>query len=158
MNNFGILASNIYHFEFDGDSSVTSVPAISGWIENNLGQLNTLLYSDFSTDGSDLILEAAAVLKELYLYNYYTKQSRNALRGIINSSSSGGDNILSIKDANSAVTFVNKNEVSKVFRGLASDSKINMDKLIAQYNIYKAEPRQVGGIEDTYSTSEDEAV
>jgi hypothetical protein len=49
------------------------------------------------------------------------------------------------------VTFVNKNEVSKVYRGLASDSKITLDKLVAQYNIYAAEPRQLAGIESSYS-------
>ncbi|MBY9002173.1 MAG: hypothetical protein KGD64_14735, partial [Candidatus Heimdallarchaeota archaeon] len=84
---------------------------------------------------------------------YYSKQSRNALRGIVSSSSASGDgsNILSVKDGDSQVTFVNKNEVSKVYRGLSSDSKANIDKLVAQYNIYGAEPRQLAGIESAWS-------
>jgi hypothetical protein len=146
------MASEIYSFEFDGDSTITSISAISGWLQANLGKLNTVIYSNFTGDGSDLPIEAQAIHKELYLYGYYTKQARNALRGIINSSSSSdGSNILSVKDADSAVTFVNKNEVSKVYRGLASDSKETLDKLIAQYNIYAAEPRQLAGIETAYS-------
>ena len=147
MNTFGVLASDIYSFEFDGDETITSVTAISGWLQSNLGKLNTMLYSEFSGDGSNMPVEAQSIHKELYLYNYYSKQTRNALRGIINTASSDGSNILSIKDGDSAVTFVNKNEVSKVYRGLAADAKINIDKLVGQYNIYGAEPRQLGGIE-----------
>ena len=82
----------------------------------------------------------------IYLYNYYTKESRNALRGIVSSSVSG-DNILALKDGESSVTFVNRNEVSKVYRGLAKDSMDNVVRLSAQYNIYQAEPRQLGGID-----------
>jgi hypothetical protein len=152
MNTFGTMASEIYSFEFDGDSTITSISAISGWLQANLGKLNTVVYSNFTGDGSDIPIEAQSIHKELYLYSYYTKQARNALRGIINAgSSSDGSNILSVKDSDSMVTFVNKNEVSKVYRGLASDSKITLDKLIAQYNIYAAEPRQVAGIETAYS-------
>jgi hypothetical protein len=152
MNTFGSMASEIYSFEFDGDSSITSISAISGWLQSNLGKLNTVIYSDFSGDGSDISVEAQAIHKELYLYSYYSKQARKALRGIVNSSaSSDGSNILSVKDADSEVRFVNKNEVSKVYRGLASDSKETLDKLVAYYNIYSAEPRQLAGIESSFS-------
>lgn len=152
MNTFGSMASEIYSFEFDGDSTVTSVSAISGWLQSNLGKLNTVIYSNFSGDGSGIPVEAQSIHKELYLYSYYSKQARNALRGIINSSaSSDGSNILSVKDADSEVRFVNKNEVSKVYRGLASDSKETLDKLVAYYNIYAAEPRQLAGIESSFS-------
>jgi len=91
-------------------------------------------------------LEAQSVLKELYLSNYYNKQARNALRGIAESSVSG-DNVLSLKDGESSVTFVNRNEVSKVYRGLASDCMDRVTRLAAQYNIYQAQPRQLGGID-----------
>lgn len=145
MSVLGDLASGIYVNEFDSSNTYgVSINSISGWLESNLGLLNTMLNCSFSADGSDVNIQAQAIHKEIYLYNYYQKQSRNALRGIIASS---GDNVLSVKDSESQVTFVNKNEVSKVYRGLASDSKINIDKLVAQYNIYESEPRQVGGIE-----------
>ena len=91
-------------------------------------------------------IEAQNVLKELYLGNYYNKQARNALRGIVSSSVSG-DNVLSLRDGESAVTFVNRNEVSKVYRGLASDCMDKVTRLAAQYNIYQAQPRQLGGID-----------
>jgi len=53
------------------------------------------------------------------------------------------------------VTFVNRNEVSKVYRGLANDSKAKLDDLVARYNIYEAKPQQVGGIDGVVLTGSD---
>jgi len=77
------------------------------------------------------------------------KQARNALRGIL-SSSNNGDNILSVSDGDNSITFVNRNEVSKVYRGLAQDSQARLKDLVYSYSSYKAEPRQLGGIEAGY--------
>ena len=145
------LASGIVVTEFDGDTGVATVAAVSGWLNENLGQVNTYLYTDFFGDEATgsygaIDIEAQSVLKELYLSNYYNRQARNALRGIADSSVSG-DNILSLRDGESAVTFVNRNEVSKVYRGLASDCMDRVTQLAAQYNIYQAQPRQLGGID-----------
>ena len=145
------LASGIVVTEFDGDTGIATVSNVSGWLFENLGKLNTYLYTDFtgshaSVTYGEMDIEAQNILKELYLKNYYTKEARNALRGIVNSSVSG-DNVLSLRDGESAVTFVNRNEVSKVYRGLASDSTENLKRLVAQYNIYQAQPRQLGGID-----------
>ena len=145
------LASGIVVTEFDGDTGIATVSNVSGWLFENLGQLNTYLYTDFTGSQAsgtygEMDIEAQNILKELYLKNYYTKEARNALRGIVNSSVSG-DNVLSLRDGESAVTFVNRNEVAKVYRGLASDSTENLKRLVAQYNIYQAQPRQLGGID-----------
>ena len=145
------LASGIVTTEFDSDTGIATVSAVSGWLYENLGQVNTYLYTDFTgTNASGsygvMDIEAQSVLKELYLGNYYNKQARNALRGIVSSSVSG-DNVLSLRDGESAVTFVNRNEVSKVYRGLATDCMDKVTRLAAQYNIYQAQPRQLGGID-----------
>ena len=145
------LASGIVVTEFDSDTGIATVSAVSGWLYENLGQANTYLYSDFSGVNASgtygvMDIEAQSVLKELYLSNYYNKQARNALRGIASSTVSG-DNVLSLRDGESAVTFVNRNEVSKVYRGLASDCMDKVTRLAAQYNIYQAQPRQLGGID-----------
>ena len=145
------LASGIVVTEFDSDTGIATVSAVSGWLYENLGQVNTYLYTDFDGEGATGVygamdIEAQNVLKELYLGNYYNKQARNALRGIASSSVSG-DNVLSLRDGESAVTFVNRNEVSKVYRGLASDCMDKVTRLAAQYNIYQAQPRQLGGID-----------
>ena len=145
------LASGIVVTEFDSDTGIATVSAVSGWLYENLGQANTYLYTDFTGVNASgaygvMDIEAQNVLKELYLGNYYNKQARNALRGIVSSSVSG-DNVLSLRDGESAVTFVNRNEVSKVYRGLASDCMDKVTRLAAQYNIYQAQPRQLGGID-----------
>jgi len=145
------LASGIVTTEFDGDTGIATVASVSGWLYENLGQVNTYLYTNFSGDNATgtygfMDIEAQNVLKELYLSNYYNKEARNALRGITKSSVSG-DNVLSLRDGESAVTFINRNEVSKVYRGLASDCMDKVTKMAAQYNIYQAQPRQLGGID-----------
>ena len=145
------LASGIVTTEFDSDTGIATVASVSGWLYENLGQVNTYLYTNFSGDNASgtygvMDIEAQNVLKELYLSNYYSKEARNALRGITKSSVSG-DNVLSLKDGESAVTFINRNEVSKVYRGLANDSMDKVTQMAAQYNIYQAQPRQLGGID-----------
>jgi len=145
------LASGIVTTEFDSDTGIATVASVSGWLYENLGQVNTYLYTNFSGDDASgtygvMDIEAQNVLKELYLSNYYNKEARNALRGITKSSVSG-DNVLSLKDGESAVTFINRNEVSKVYRGLANDSMDKVTRMAAQYNIYQAQPRQLGGID-----------
>ena len=145
------LASGIVTTEFDSDTGIATVANVSGWLYENLGQVNTYLYTNFSGDDATgtygfMDIEAQNVLKELYLSNYYSKEARNALRGITKSSVSG-DNVLSLKDGESAVTFVNRNEVSKVYRGLANDCMDKVTQMAAQYNIYQAQPRQLGGID-----------
>ena len=152
MSVIGNLATEIFSDEFDSDTGVVASGSIEAWLENNLGQLNNLIYQDFSGDSASLDTEAQSIHKELYLYNYYTKQSRNALRGI--TAATNDNKILSLKDGESAVTFVNRNEVAKVYRGLASDSKAKVDDLVARYNIYQATPQQVGGIEGEIFTGQ----
>ena len=72
------------------------------------------------------------------------KQTRNTIRGIANDTNG---NILSVRDGDNSISFVNKNEVSKVYRSLAQDVSNDLTYLVAKYNSYQAEPRQVGGIE-----------
>jgi hypothetical protein len=81
--------------------------------------------------------------------HYYRKQSRNALRGLVGNSD--GADVLSIRDGNSSVSFVNKNEVSKVYKSLADDCDSKVEKLAHQYNMYQSEPLQLGGIETSYA-------
>lgn len=151
MNVFGELAGEILTYEFDGNTGIASLSSISGWLESNLGRLNSLVYKDFSEVSLQDDEEAQGIFKQVYLHSYYSKQTRNALRGI---DSSNGSDILSLDDGASSVRFVNRNEVSKVYRGLARDSKEELDGLVAKYNIYEARPQQVGGIESEIYTGD----
>ena len=145
MSSIADLATNIFIEEFDSSDIVYD--SISGWLEGNLGQLNNVLYTNFSgvsgqVDG--LNLEEQEIYKKMYMYHYYMKQTRNTIRGIANDTNG---NILSVRDGDNAITFVNKNEVSKVYKSLAQDANNNLTYLIGKYNSYQASPRQVGGIE-----------
>lgn len=141
------LAYKIFVNEFDSDTGNATSGAISGWLTENLGALNTYLNTSFSGDGesvSGLGLEEQNIYKEMYLYHFYTKRARNTLRGISDDSTG---HIVSVRDGEQTISFVNKNEVSKVYRGLAKDSQEKLDKLIYNYNIYRTAPVQVGGLE-----------
>jgi hypothetical protein len=152
MSDIGDLANSIYINEFD--SSGVTVESISGWLENNIGQLNNVLYTNFSGvngEVSGLNLEEQDIFKEMYLHHYYIKQTRNTIRGIANDTNG---NILSVRDGDNAITFVNKNEVSKVYKTLAQDANEKLIDLVSKYNSYQASPRQVGGIESRPQASE----
>ena len=147
MSNIGDLATSIYINEFD--SNGVTVESISGWLDNNIGQLNNVLYTSFSGvsgNVSGLLLEEQSIYKQMYLYHYYTKQTRNTIRGVANDTNG---NILSVKDGDNSITFVNKNEVSKVYKSLAQDSYNELQDLVANYNSFHSSPRQVGGIESS---------
>ncbi len=151
MSNIGDLATSIYINEFD--SSGTTVESISGWLDSNVGQLNNVLYTSFSGVSGDvegLLLEEQSIYKQMYLYHHYTKQTRNTVRGIANDTNG---NILSVRDGDNAITFVNKNEVSKVYKSLAQDAYNEMQNLVNNYNNYQSSPRQVGGIESSIADS-----
>ena len=151
MSDIGNLANAIYVNEFD--STGITVETISGWLENNLGSLNGALYTSFSGVSGNISgfnLEEQAIYKEMYLYHYYTKQTRNTIRGIANDTNG---NILSVRDGDNAITFVNKNEVSKVYKSLAQDVNNKLTYLVGKYNSYQSSPRQVGGIESQVISS-----
>jgi len=139
------LALKIFQTEFDGDTGVMYNSYIEAWLNANLGQLNTRLNTSYSGVDAELDLESQAIYKEIYLGNYYRKQSRNALRGLVGNTN--GSDILSLRDGNSSVTFTNKNEVAKVYKSFAEESDRKLEKLCHNYNMYQSEPLQLGGIE-----------
>ena len=145
MSTIGNLSNSIFVNEFD--SAGVSETSISGWLDNNIGKLNNVLYTSFSGINGEISgfgLEEESIYKEMYLYHYYTKQTRNTIRGIAEDTNG---NILSVRDGDNAISFVNKNEVSKVYKSLAQDANNNLTYLVGKYNSYQASPRQVGGIE-----------
>lgn len=90
MNQFGELAHHIWDVEF-GDHTTSlererNVFLISGYLEANVGQLNTLINTNFQYDKEkDLVepplgAEEKAIFTQLYLKDYMNKQARNLLR------------------------------------------------------------------------------
>ena len=139
MSSIGDLATAIYQTEFYSNNEDNSLTIISGWLENNLGELNNLLYTSFSGSDPSLGNEEKAIFSELYMYHYYKRQARAALRGVINDS----NNILSVQEGDSQITFTNRNEVAKSYRGLANDCMDKVKSLVQSYNLYEAAPQSV---------------
>jgi hypothetical protein len=141
MANIGQIASGIFFYEFDADTSQTNMSVVSGWLQANIGELNNLIYTSHGGTGIDLNTEEIDIFKHLYLSHFYKKKSRNAIKTIGSLSPSG--NVISVSDEDSSVTFVNSNEVSKQFRALSKDHLEEMNKLVYSHNFYKAAPTQV---------------
>ena len=141
MANLFQVASGIFFYEFDADTAEVNLSSISGWMEANLGELNNLIYTDLSGAAADLTPEQANIYKHLYLGHYYKKKSRNAIKAAAGGS---GSAIISIRDEDSSVTFVNSNEISRQFRQMSRDNFDELNRLVASYNSYQAAPLQVG--------------
>tara|TARA_B110000285_G_scaffold226285_1_gene285809 strand:+ start:8576 stop:9022 length:447 start_codon:yes stop_codon:yes gene_type:complete len=141
------LANELMQDEFDGDTCLNSNQSILSWMRANIGVINGLLDQCYELDGPDMDEEAQAIYKQAYLYHYYSKKARNALRGIMDTSGGSEGEIASISDGESKVSFTNKNESAKVIRAFANDAKNTVDELVHKYNMYQSEPRQVSGIE-----------
>jgi hypothetical protein len=149
------VATGIYRDEFDSDTGYQSISQISGWLENNVGLLNTQIYTAFSGSGTadgdtaiqgtgKFLYEEADIFKQLYLVEYYKKKTRSVLKGIDSSV-----DFITLRDGDSTITRTNKNEIAKTYRGLANDAQARLDALTAKYNIYGAVPVQVAGADAT---------
>lgn len=148
---FSDIATGIFDDEFDSDTGYANVTSISGWLTNNLGLLNTRIYTCFSGSGDYIQntgrfkFEEEAIYKQLYLTSYYKKKTRSVLLGI--------DTIdfVSLKEGDSQIQRHNKGEIAKTYRGLANDAENQVDKLVTQYNLYGAKPLQVAGEDGSIS-------
>lgn len=142
------LAAEIYDTELGyetGPERDSEVTLISGWVDANIGVVNTYLNSSFSAEDLSATghLEERAITKELYLSSYYGKQSRNVLRGIDGASSQL--DFQTLREGDSVITRTNKNQVAQNYRMLEEGSKAKLKDLVHAYNMYKSEPSQVYG-------------
>lgn len=140
------LANEIFGNEFDFDTGYAQFYYISGWLENNVGSLNTKIFTQFGVDSGNFTptgsfqQEERAIYKQMYLYEFYTKKTRQVLRGIDSSV-----DFVTLREGDTSITRTNKNELAKTYRGLANDARDEMEKLVTAYNIYRAAPVQVVG-------------
>ena len=154
MNDFGNLAYSIVKFEFKEDVSRFPISFVSGWLETNLGEFNSIVHEDFSINESgninprSLNLSEEAIFTKLYTIHYYNKAAREVLKGVVWSNSSTGaatDDWISIKEGDSSIQKTSKNSLSKTLSDLARSEKQDLDKLLYQYNMNKSSPSQVAG-------------
>ena len=171
MNQLGELAYHIWDIEF-GDHSTAlererNALLVSGYLEANIGQLNTLINSDFYLDHQHdkihppLQYEEKAIFTQLYLKDYMNKQARNILRNAAaSSSSSTSTNITTTTDGvtdwielregdtsirRSVATSTSKNTSAQIFQKSAAEANQLLKELVHSYNMYGAVPLQVAG-------------
>jgi hypothetical protein len=147
-----------------GEPSDYSPQKISAWVLDNanLGKLNNLIGTYFSgvsytNDCGNITgygIEPAvrndqlAVYKMLFDYEYFKGEARN----IAKSSTTMGSDWTNLREGDSSITKINKNEISKNFRALSRDAKEDLDKAVKMYLKYNAIPDQVAG-DDTEGVS-----
>jgi hypothetical protein len=145
--NIGEIATNIYNSEFSGISGAPNVSSISGWLSGHIGDLNIIIYQNFTPSG-EFCQEEAAILESMYLNQYYTKLASTTLKGIGLSS----NDWIAIREGDSEIKRSNRNEAAKTYMALAKTQKDNLNELVAKYNIYEASPVQVAGEDGNYPT------
>ena len=142
------LADEIFVNEFEYDTGYAQFYFISGWLANNVGQLNTKIFTEFEvvsgnfTPTGEFKQEERAIYKQMYLYEFYTKKTRQVLRGVDSST-----DFVTLREGDTMITRTNKNELAKTYRGLANDAKEELDNLIDSYKIFQAAPVQVAGFD-----------
>ena len=107
------LADEIFGNEFEYDSGYAQFYFISGWLANNVGQLNTKIFTEFSVESGNFTptgqfqQEERAIYKQMYLYEFYTKKTRQVLRGV-----DSAVDFISLREGDTAITRTKKNELS----------------------------------------------
>ena len=142
-----------------GEQAGYSQEYLANWFAGNanLGRINVLLDTNFSgsyTTGAygevtaydiepDLGQQEMAVYKKIFEIDYYNRQVRYTLSGV-GVLANGGD-WTSLREGDSSITRVNRNEVARTFRSIASDAKNELDKMVNSYLKFKSKPQQVVG-------------
>lgn len=168
MGQIDAIAEKIYNSEFyEDDADESSVKSfktrISAWLESNIGLLNILIYKDYRIN-SYLDVEPAlqpeeiAIFTQLYLKEYYKRQSQSALKNVTSSTTTTttgessftmsewtelreGDS--SIKRQSLVSTPQQKIQAAQAYKSIANEADIKLKELVHYYNSYNSEPRQV---------------
>lgn len=168
MGQIDAIAEKIYNSEFyEDDADESSVKSfktrISAWLESNIGLLNILIYKDYRIN-SYLDVEPAlqpeeiAIFTQLYLKEYYKRQSQSALKNVTSSTTTTttgessftmsewtelreGDS--SIKRQSLVSTPQQKIQAAQAYKSIANEADIKLKELVHYYNSYNSEPRQI---------------
>jgi len=150
-----------------GESAGYSTEFLANWFagNSNVGKLNNLIDGCFSGSYAtgqygeivsydivpDLNSEQMAIYKKIFEVDFYNKQARYSLSGI--GGALGGNDWTSLKEGDSSITRMNRNEVAKTFKSMAKDSREELDRMIINYIKYNSGPQQVVGDDTVAGTS-----
>ncbi len=168
------LSSGIFLSEFDSDSDLTTQVRISGWLESNVGGLNSYLYTSFDDDlscedcGYDFGHEEASIFTQMYMRNYYSKAARKTLLGQSVSSSGSSSTTMTgmsqwtkIQEGDTTIERqplfttstrggsggLDITKISQRYKDLLDATSENLSAMIARYNIENSSPSQVSGLD-----------
>lgn len=146
-------------YEDLGEPDNISKGFLSGWFldNSNLGKFNNLIDTDFSgtvfigvsgiaTGGAitpDMNGEQQAIIKKLYEYEDFNKQLKLAIRGM-----AGANDWISVKEGDSEIMRVNKNEAIKTLKTISRDSRQDLEDMVRNYLRFNTSPVQVVGDDD----------
>ncbi len=156
------FVTNVY---YDLGEPIDYTPArLTSWFvdSSNLGKLNNLIGTSFSgvayKNEQNIITgyginpepnnDQLSIYKMVFDCDYLKIQSRNLAK----SSATIGSDWTNLREGDSTITKINKNEISKNFRALAQDCKAELDKAVKMYLKYNAIPDQIAG-DDTEGVS-----
>ena len=159
MNEFGELAYKIIKYNFKEDAARFPISYVSGWLETNLGALNTATRQNFSVGDSgdfypsSLCLEEEVIFTKLYSIHYYNKSARDVLRGVVwSSAGEANDDWSSIKEGDTFIQRQSKTSIAKALSSEAAKEEESLKHLLYNYNWNKSDPSQVYGDDaDTYA-------
>jgi hypothetical protein len=140
-----------------GEPSDYSVSRVSAWFLDisNLGKLNNLIGTCFeikelqdnhcNVTGYEIYpyfkSDQLAIYKMLFDYEYFKGEARNVAK----SSATKGSDWTDLREGDSSIKKINKNEISKNLRTMSRDAKEDLDKAVKMYLKYNAIPDQIAG-------------
>lgn len=142
MTELGVLAEQIIEDELsflEEPEKSLAISRASGWLTNNLGKLNTRIYSNFSGENPGMKYEEASIYKNIYMSNYYRSKANSVLKNM----DAANLEWLFLKEGDSQIQLQNKNEVAKTYIQLSKEKETETKDLISAYNLYEAYPRQI---------------
>ena len=132
-----------------GEPSDTTEAAIVIWLRTKTGELNNLICESFvvdrttfeieDADGVEINANAAAVLKQMYMVNYFARQYKSNLTTMSNNM------LISVKDNARAVTYTNRNEIGKTILAMKAQEEVRLRQMVNAYKLKLTIPRQVIG-------------
>tara|TARA_B000000557_G_scaffold201571_1_gene166826 strand:- start:2898 stop:3488 length:591 start_codon:yes stop_codon:yes gene_type:complete len=122
----GDLANEIFEYEYDGDPTLSNETRISGWLDSNIGKLNSRIHTEFCTVSGYFATpetvsysfghEEASIYTQMHMVNYYSKATRKVLMGqsvIIPTGTSGSG----MNNSTSASNFVGMSDWTEIQEG-----------------------------------------
>ena len=125
-----------------------SIASIAFWLETNIGNLNTLLSTDYTINSSRVIVdgdsveitkEVAGIFKQMYRVHRTKADVRKHL------GAAGTETVISVDSDGASVRRVNKTTLASEYRQLSKDEQSLLDKLVQTYKQGKSLPKQVAG-------------